>query len=165
MLVHTLEGVFDELEKIAASKREAGYMQARSGRRPIRAHNLIGRDSTPRSSAPNITFPDQVTQDPETEPANQPLADSEEDDAALGKTAAEDAKTKALEGFATARPYVAQAVKAGVPAAVLGGIMGGKRTAKVLGAIGAGAGVTNEALQQWAEKHKRKAIAKKLLED
>jgi hypothetical protein len=31
----------DEYVKIAASKQEAGYMQTRQGKRPIRAHNLL----------------------------------------------------------------------------------------------------------------------------
>ena len=40
-----LNSFFDELEKIAVSSHISSFMQSRSGRRPIRAHNLIGKDS------------------------------------------------------------------------------------------------------------------------
>jgi len=38
-----LTAFFDELEKIAVSTRMSSFTQARSGRRPIRAHNLLNR--------------------------------------------------------------------------------------------------------------------------
>jgi hypothetical protein len=150
----TLEAVFDEMEKIAASKGQAGYMQSRSGRRSMRVSTLMAK------GAPDITEPDQTAQDPEADPGTPANPEDESGE----KMAADDLKTKALGGFASARPYVASAFKAGVPAALLGGVMGGPRAAKVMGAVGAGLGVTNEALENWAEKNKRKAVARKILE-
>jgi len=50
----------DEYIKIAASKREAGYMQSRQGKRPIRAHNLLKKQVDQKTAA-----------DPKTEAAVQ----------------------------------------------------------------------------------------------
>ena len=164
METETFTGLINELEKIAASTQMAGYMQARRGTRPHRVHNLLNRDSKP-----NLTEPNLLTQDPEIGQPMPAEPDTGEDDAQ--KTAGKrmerlsKGKQKALGTFAAARPYVASGVKAGLPLAVLGNLYGGKRAAKIFGAVGAGAGVANEALQSWAEKHKRRAVAKKILAD
>jgi len=156
MQTPTIASFLDELEKISASTRSAGYLQARSGIRPIRVHNLLNRESSP-----NLTERDQVTQDPEIEPAENPV---EEEQADINKSAAPFSE-RAMHGFAEARPYVAEGMKAGVPTAVLGNIIGGRKAGIVAGIGGAALGVTNEALKRWASKHKRKAVAKKLLEN
>jgi hypothetical protein len=41
-----LPSFLDEFSKIAASSRVAGYLQARKGRRPIRAETLLKKDTT-----------------------------------------------------------------------------------------------------------------------
>jgi hypothetical protein len=151
-----LSAMFDELEKIGASYRSAGYMQARSGVRPIRAHNLANKGFVEQES---------VTQAPDAEQPQAPeLETGDSDD--LGKEAkvnAEDAKSKALEGYAKARPYIISGVKGAVPAALLGGVLGGKKGSKVFGAVGAAAGVTDRALRSWAEENRRNRAAKALL--
>jgi hypothetical protein len=164
MQITLLAGMFDELEKISASKQLAGYLQARSGRRPIRAHNLVDRASV------NLTAPDSLTQNPELEPAqpSQPAETFESGEPVLGKTASEKVKQKALTGFAKARPYVAEGIKGALPAALFGKIMAGEgpkgsHTARVMGVLGAAAGITNRALKDWAERHKRREVAKKIL--
>jgi hypothetical protein len=154
--------MIDELEKIGLSMREAGFMQSRRGTRPIRVDTLVNRQS-------KITEPDTVAQSPELDQPPPPDASQDEDegDPAVGKTAEVDWSgmgTRAMHGFAGARPYAVGAVQAGVPAAVLGNIVGGRRLGIIAGLGGAGLGATNEALKQWAEKNKRTALAKKLLE-
>jgi len=141
----------DELEKIAASRVAAPFMQRREGIRPIRVHNLLGRDT--------------VTQDPEMEPAEPPEADQAVDGGAEKTAREKPFKEKALETFAKARPYVASGVKAGLPMAAIGNLTVGRKTGIVAGTVGTAAGVVNEALKQWAEKNKRKSVAKKILED
>ena len=165
MQITILAGMFDELQKIAASKQMSAHMQSRSGRRPIRAHNLLARDSSP-----SPTTPDSVAQNPELEPAApaQPAEPSEGGEPVMGKTAAEELKERALTGFAKARPYVAEGIKGALPAALFGKIMAGEgakgsHAARVMGLLGATAGVTNRALKDWAEKHKRRHVAKKIL--
>lgn len=60
---------------------------------------------------------------------------------------------KAMRGFVNARPYAAEAFKAGVPAAVMGNLMLGPKAAKVFGLTGAALGATNVALKQWEKRH------------
>jgi hypothetical protein len=177
MQVEILEGLFDELDKVAARKRSAGFMQSRTGTRPYRVSTLVGRDSGDIPQRPGTTTsyqhplskPDSVAQDTENEQASPPSMD-EETEKEAGKR--ESRTDRALSAFAKARPYAVGAVKAGVPAAVLGGIMGASKTgvrgahsARVFGALGAGAGVANQAIKDWAERHKRKKISKELLEN
>ena len=161
MRFHMLAGFADEMEKICASLMSAGYMQSRRGTRPYRVSTLLGRESSP-----SLTEPNSLTQNPENDRPVPPQAEGGEDDgsASIGKTA-ESKKEKALGAFASARPYVAEGVKAGVPAALLGNIYGGTRGAKIFGAIGTTGGVVNQALKDWAEKNKRKRVARRILED
>jgi hypothetical protein len=162
MRLQILAGMLEELEKIGASRGQAGYMQSRRGTRPYRVDTLLGKQNQPGYVEPNT-----VTQNPEQDQPNAPeLAHDEGDgDVALGKTAApSDPKERVMHGFASARPYVASGVTAGVPSALLGNVFGGKRGARIGGVLGATAGATNEYLRQWAEKNRRKAVAKKLLE-
>lgn len=159
MQLHQLAGLIDELEKIGVSMRNAGFMQSRRGIRPIRVDTLVGRES-------RITEPEQVAQDPELDqPAPPQMAnDSDEGDPAVGKTASsKGTKEKAMRSFVAARPYLSSAAKAAVPAAMLGGVYGGPRSAKLFGAIGATGGLVNQALKDWAQTHKRKDVAKDIL--
>jgi hypothetical protein len=172
MQVEILEGVFDELGKIAARKGQAGFMQSRRGTRPHRVANLLSRDTAPNVSTHQhpLSKADSVAQDPEKEqPPPAATVDGEESEKSAEKKWKE-RKTQALSAFAKARPYAVSGIKAGVPAAVLGGIMGagkegarGSRAAKIFGALGAGAGMANQAIKDWAEKNKRKAVAKEIL--
>jgi len=163
MRLHILAGMIDELEKIGVSMRNAGYMQSRRGTRPIRVDTLVGRQS-------KITEPNTVSQSPELDQPPEPeMAQGEEGgegDPAVGKTAEVDwdnVGTRAMHGFAGARPYVVGGLQAGVPAAVLGNIIGGRRAGAIAGTVGTGLGATNEYLKQWAAKNRRKAVAQKLL--
>jgi hypothetical protein len=151
MNIKVLEAIFDELEKVGASARSAGYMQSRQGVRPIRVHNLV--DKTNRT----------LTSDPELEPP-APMSSNDDEDQEIGKTAAKPVGEKVMEGFAEARPYVVGAAKGAVPAAVLGGIFGKRRATKIIpSVIGAGLGAADVGIKDWAERHKRKAVAKKIL--
>lgn len=163
-----LAAMLDELDKIAASYRAAGHMQARSGTRPIRVHNLLGKSQgSDQGSDRGFVDKDATTQAPETEQPASPEMEGDE----LGKEAKDKGvKQKALEGFAKSRPYVVGGIKAGVPAAVFGKILvgdgpKGSKAARVAGLVGAGLGVGNEYMKDWAEKNKRRSVAKKLLED
>ena len=156
-----LVGFMDELEKIAASKGSARHMQTRQGTRPIRFSTLLANENR-----------ESVTQDTDLEQPEPPTNANEEDAGGgdggavkMAKLLTKERKEKAIGAFAKARPYVAGGVSAGVPLGFLGNIMGGKKTARTLGVLGAAAGVTNEALKDWAEKNKRKRVAKRLLED
>lgn len=165
MQVQVLEGLFDELEKISARRNIAGYMQTRSGRRPIRASTLLAKPqlAPDSSSGPNPSVePDAV--EAQAEPAVEGTGEMEGDEK-IAKILTKEHKEKALEGFAAARPYVASTVKGAVPGALLGGVLGGSRAAKIGAGIGGTLSLTNEALRNWAEKHKRRAVAKRLLED
>lgn len=162
MRLHILSGMFDELEKIGVSMRQAGFMQARRGTRPYRVDTLLGKQ-------PGFVEPNTVTQAPELDqpPAPQLAQEEDEGDPAVGKTAEVDWEgmgTKAMHGFVGARPYVVGGLQAGVPAAVLGNIVGGRRLGIIAGLGGTGAGMINEHLKQWAARNKRKALSKKILE-
>jgi hypothetical protein len=152
--------MIDELEKIGVSMREAGFMQSRRGTRPYRVDTLVNRQS-------KLTEPNTVAQTPELDqpPEPQMAQDEDEGDPSVGKTAStKDVKEKAMRGFVEARPYVSSALGGAVPAALLGGVYGGKRTAKIFGTLGAAGGLVNQGLKDWARSHKRKAVAKKILE-
>lgn len=159
-----IAGLLDELEKISASTQMAGYMQSRRGTRPYRVSTLLAKDQ----ARPHVSEPNLLVQNPENDQAQPAEPDTGEEDAqSLGKIAGKlsESNEKALGAFAKARPYVSSAAQSAVPAALLGGVYGGKRTAKVFGTVGAGAGVLNQALKNWAEKNKRKRVAKEILGD
>ena len=42
---HTFRAFFDEMNKIAVCNANAGFMKSRKGRRPIRAHNLLKKET------------------------------------------------------------------------------------------------------------------------
>lgn len=158
MQFYKLAGFLDELEKMGASYRNAGYLQSRRGIRPIRVDTLINRTSS-------VTEPEQVAQNPELDQPPAAMA-SEEDsgEASIGKTAGEKTE-KAMHGFVRARPYASSALGAAVPAALLGGIYGGPRAAKTFGTVGGVLGLANQGLKDWAKAHKRKGVAKAILEE
>lgn len=166
MQLDVLAGLFDELDKIATRRGMAVHLQTRSGIRPIRAHNLVGRDSNHQRRA--VVENQGTTQQPDLDPGIPPERDVT--DAGPDKTASNlsPRQKKLLEHAADARPYVVGAVKAGIPAALFGKIMAGEgpkgsHAARVLGIAGAALGAGNEYVQRWAEKNKRMSVAKKLL--
>lgn len=165
----TIAGFFDELDKLGARRETANWMQSRSGIRPIRVQTLLDKERPIEDSGSDSLRPEVVESAADsTGVAEESMTGGEQGTGEVGKAAAlisKERKGQALHGFARARPYVSGAVKAGVPAAVLGSIYGGKRTAKLLGAVGAAAGATNEALKGWAEKNKRRSAARALLGD
>ena len=149
---HLLSSFLSELEKIAVSTQVAGYPQTRAGRRSIRASNLLKKEPGIRArreeKEDGLSEPEEV----ETE-SGLGMADA-------GEKLAGEKSDKAMETFVRARPYVVSSVKAGVPPAILGGIIGGPKTAKTFGMIGAGLGATDTYLKQWAKKHSRRKAAK-----
>ena len=158
--------MFDELEKIGARMRSAGYMQSRSGVRPIRVDTLLNRGVQSQETELATAQPPETDQPMPAEPAGETAAE----EAPVGKLASADAtlSEKTMSGVAKARPYVVSGIKAGIPAAIFGKIMAGEgakgsHAARIAGIAGAGLGVANEAMKQWAEKHKQKALAKKIL--
>jgi hypothetical protein len=42
---HLMPSFLDEISKIAASSQSAGYLQSRTGRRPIRAEKLLKKET------------------------------------------------------------------------------------------------------------------------
>jgi hypothetical protein len=158
MQILTITALIDELDKIktAASTQAAGYMQSRRGIRPYRVETLLSKNN------PSLTAPEDLTQNPELE---EPESDASDFDK---EAAPNNIKEKSLSGFAQARPYAASAIKAAIPAALFGKFMAGEgsrgsKAARILGITGAGLGIADEALKNWAKKHKRKAVAQKIL--
>jgi hypothetical protein len=180
MNVSILAGFLDELDgidKVAVSRVATSFPQGRRGIRSLRVHNLIGRDFVKEDSPGISSEPDHHNPEDQTV-ANPEMADSSDGgdgggEMSIGKMAAvftEERKEKAIGAFVKARPYVAGGLKAGIPAALAGKIIAGEgprgsNVARVAGIIGAGLGVANEGLKNWAEKNKRKAVAKQLLKD
>jgi hypothetical protein len=166
------------LEKRAASTTAAPYLQLRSGRRPIRVHTLLKNES--KAYLPEKPDPRQLKAGVET---HSPMDTEHEFGQGIGegtmyKGAAKDdtARERALKGFVKARPYVVSGVKAGLPAGLFtkmllpesptGAVGKAMKRIGPMGAvlIGAGLGVTNEALKAWAKRHRRKTrLAKQLL--
>lgn len=155
-----ISALVDELEKIAASTQAAGYMQLRRGTRPYRVQTLLEKENTEGF--------DGFTQNPDTELA--PPAQLEADDGAemdtpktakLSKERKSSRSDRALLAFSKSRPYVTDAIKAGVPTAVFGKLLVGEgaratRAARLLGIFGASAAVTNRALGDLAARKKQR---------
>ena len=136
----------DELGKMATCRRVAGYLQSRSGSTPIRVSTLLKREREKEQKGGRV-------------------------EELLKKASVGEKKDRALETFATVRPYVSSAVRGAVPGAMLGGILGGAaksghsyRLAKGLAALGAGAGLADRGIREWAKEHKRKGVAKRILQ-
>lgn len=78
-------------------------------------------------------------------------------------------RKKLISHFTGARPYLSSAVKAALPAAVVGKIVVGDgpkglRAARLFAAAGGALGATDRALQNWAQRNKRDPLAKKVLQ-
>lgn len=131
----------DELEKIGTASKVALHMQARKGRTPIRVSTLLAKERVYGGGVEGV----------------------------LKKASLADTRDAALDAFAEARPYASSAAKGAVPGALLGGILGsskgkhGYNLAKGFAAAGGAAGILDHATKRWAEKHKRKRVAKKIL--
>lgn len=149
--------LFDELEKLAVSSEVSPFMQSRKGRRPIRVAKLIALERHRNSPAD-----EETTGAFEHEMGSGMMDDKLGEDRTL--------KERAMHGFVRARPYAAAAAQSGIPAALAGKFLfeGGSgrlagHAARTFGLIGAGAGITNEALKQWAIKNRRRKEAKQIL--
>jgi len=75
----------------------------------------------------------------------------------------EDLGTRTMRRFVKARPYVAGAIKGGLPAALVAKTLIDKpwvNRAALLG--GAGLGLANEAIQQWSKKNPRARLSEEI---
>ena len=100
---------FDELEKIAVSKKNAPFMQSRAGRRPIRAEKLLRRES--KTSQSSHVPPSVVAEESDTEHEyGDGMAEK------LGESRKEPLKIKAIRTAVEARPWVSSGVKGAIPA-------------------------------------------------
>lgn len=158
-----LPSFLDELVKIAVSKRDASFMQTRSGRRPIRAHKLLEKE-TAFKRPPKVDDYDAGSGHEYEYGSGM----SEK----LGESQSDKAKQTMMRGAVAARPWVSSAVKGAIPAAVAANFLipttselATKRKGRVvagIGALGALAGVADRALKDWAQKHPRSELATKL---
>lgn len=176
MVMDQWKAFADEMEKQAVAKKLSPFQQGRKGRRPIRVEKALQKVTAylPSKVAPGD--PVKTKSDPKEIEAMSGREDPEvEHGSGIGeayekvsKVLTRERKEKAISGFAAARPYVSSAVKAGVPSAIMAKMLMGEgakgtRAAQVAGVLGAGAGLANRALKNWALKHKRKGIAKEIL--
>lgn len=156
---------FDEFEKIAVSKKDSPFMQSRAGRRPIRAENLLRRESETSQSlhAP----PSVVAEESATEHEyGDGMAEK------LGERKKEPLKIKAIRTAVEARPWVSSGVKGAIPAAIVSNFLipatsqkGLKYKSRIVSgaaALGAAAGVGDKALKEWAKKNPRTLVAREL---
>jgi len=167
----SLLAFFDELEKLGVSKNDASFMQARRGRRPIRAHKLLEKETA-------------FKRPPKSEDGADEAKDSEHEygggmEDKLG-AAPEDKpekwrlpnKKEMMQAAVTARPWVASTVKGAVPAAIATrylipavspkAVKYKTRAIAAMGVLGGMAGATDLALRRWAEKHPRSSMAKEI---
>lgn len=155
-----LQSFFSELEKIALSKKDAPFMQSRTGRRPIRAHKLLEK---------RMSFGRDEVGDGPADYEHEQGAGMEDK---LGSDKTKKYKRKAIRGAVEARPWVSSGVKGAIPAAVAAnflipatsekGMRYKSRIVAGVGALGAAAGVADRALKRWAKRNPRSAAAKQL---
>lgn len=148
-----LPAFFEELEKLAVSKRESPFMQARRNRRPIRAHTLLKKE---------MAFGAPVSDADESGGNEYEHGSGMEEKLGARK---EPLDRKAIRAAVTARPWVGSAVKGAIPGAVAANFLIPATATKALkyksrivagaGVLGAGMGVTDRALKRWARKHPR----------
>lgn len=151
---------FDEFEKLAISKKDSPFMQSRAGRRPIRAHNLLKKETSFTSPSEMAGGADGIEREYGGDMSEK-----------LG--AKKDSfKKKVMHTAVTARPWVSDAVKGAIPAAVAANFLipayEGKalkhksRVISGVAALGAGAGIADRALKGWAKKNPRSSVAREL---
>lgn len=154
------------LEKRAVAKSVSHFTQTRTGRRPISVGTLLKKETAylPTSQQGERNQDAEKSEDLEIE-GGRGMEEK------LGSVS--EKKEKAIGAAASARPWIKSGVTAAIPAAVAANFLipaskepwlsrKGKIVAGV-GALGAGAGIADRALKDWAEKNKRKAIAKQIL--
>lgn len=159
----SLPAFFEELEKLGVSKGDSFFMQARKGRRPIRAHKLLEKETA--FTSPQKEDGNDLSSDYEREHGS-----GMEDKLATAKK--DSLERKAIRGAVAARPWVSSAVKGAIPGAVatnflipatsIKGVKYKSRIVAGMGLLGAGAGVADRALKNWTKRHPRTAEAKKL---
>lgn len=155
-----LPAFFEELEKLAVSKRESPFMQARRNRRPIRAHTLLKKEMA--FGAPASAAGDSG----ESEGNEYEHGGGMEEKVGARK---EPFDKKVIRNAVAARPWISSAVKGAIPGAVAANFLIPATATKALkyksrivagaGVLGAGMGVTDRALKRWARKHPRSKAA------
>lgn len=162
-----LPAFFEELEKLGVSKRDAYFTKARRGRRPIRAHKLLEKETS-------------FSRPPKDESTGESASHEHEYGGGMEEKLGSDershpkrsAKRKAIRAAVEARPWVSSAFKGAIPAAIAANFLipassptALKHKSRIVagfGALGAGAGITDRALKNWARKNPRFAEAKEL---
>lgn len=154
-----LPSFFEELEKLGVSKRDSSFMQSRRGRRPIRAHKLLEKENA------------RPQNDEEGTASGHEYEHGMGMEEKLGESR-DSTRRKAIRGAVAARPWMSSAVKGAIPAAVAANFLIPATSEKAMrhksrivagiGALGAGIGVTDRALKNWARKHPRTTEAKTL---
>lgn len=160
----SLPAFFEELEKLGVSKGDSFFMQSRKGRRPIRAHKLLEKE-TAFSRPQKEEGGSDLSSDYERE-----YGGGMEDKVAAAKK--DSLERKAIRGAVSARPWVSSAVRGAIPAAVASnflipatsakGVKYKSRIVAGMGLLGAGAGVADRALKNWSKRNPRTAEARKL---
>jgi len=158
----SLPAFFEELEKIGVSKRDSFFMQTRSGRRPIRAHKLLEKETS-------FSRPPESDSEVSSENEHEYGEGMQEK---LGAEQADSIKHKAMRSAVSARPWVGSAIKGAIPAAVAANFLIPASTPETLkrksrivagiGELGAGWGITDRALKDWAKRHPRTDVARAL---
>lgn len=153
---------FDELEKLGVSKRDSAFMQSRKGRRPIRAHRLLQKETS-------FNRPQEMDSVGEPSPEYEVGGGMAEK---LGAKKDESIGKKAIRGAVSARPWVSSGVKGAIPAAIVSNFLipatsqkGLKYKSRIVSgaaALGAGVGVADKALKDWARKNPRTDVARAL---
>ena len=159
--------LLDELEKLGVARGISHFMQTRTGRRPISVGTLMKKETAylPDAKKSEQKQDSEKAEDLETE-SGQGFAD---------KVAAVQKKRKdqAIGAAASARPWIKSGIKGAIPAAVAANFLIPateqpwlRRKAKIVAgvtAMGAGLGVADKALKDWAERNKRSRVAKQIL--
>ena len=154
------------LEKRAVAKNMSHFTQTRTGRRSIRVGTLLKKETAylPTAQQGERNQDAEKSEDLEIE-GGRGMEEK------LGS--ASERKEKAIGAAASARPWIKAGIKGAVPASIAASLMipaskepwvaRKNRIVAGIGAIGAGAGVADKALKDWAERNKRKAVAKQIL--
>jgi hypothetical protein len=157
---------FNEIEKLGVGKTLSHFTQLRGGRRPISVGTLLQKETAylPNSSQAEKNQDAEKAEDLEVE-GGAGFAEK--------MAAAKERREKAIGAAATARPWIKSGIKGAIPAAVAANFLIPateqpwlRRKSKAVAAttlIGAGLGVADKALQDWAARHKRTSLGKEIL--
>jgi hypothetical protein len=161
-----LLALFGELEKSGVARDVSHFMQTRTGRRPIRVGTLMKKETAylPDSKRSEQKQDSEKAEDLEAE-AGHGFAEK--------MASAKERREQAIGAAAKARPWIKSGIKGAIPAAVAANFLIpatkepwiGRKSKIVAGvtAAGAGLGLADKALRDWAEKNKRKRVAREIL--